>query len=107
MHSTYKKRKKKLVIVSQTRFIIASVLTLIVLSLIFSYITGNILTSASSFEAYKTITVMEGDTLWSIAKTHLEGDRDIRAYIYDIKTYNALSSADIYSGQQLQIPLNP
>lgn len=99
-----KKKKTRLVIVSKTRFVTASVLTLILLSMLFSYVSGTI-TSASSIEKFETITVTYGDTLWDIAVRYNEEGTDIRETLYHIKQANQLRETTIYPGQILQIPL--
>ena len=48
-----------------------------------------------------SITVSEGDTLWTIANS-LEGD--INKNIYEIKKLNQLDSSIVYVGQTLMVP---
>lgn len=52
---------------------------------------------------YTTITVQEGDTLWSIASSH-NINKDIRKTVYSIRKINKLDSAIIMPGQELIIP---
>jgi nucleoid-associated protein YgaU len=70
-------------------------------------ITGTLLFSTSAYgyrdTGYTTMTVRQGDTLWSIAEKYNK-QGDIRKYIYDIKKINKLSSSDIYAGSELLIP---
>lgn len=99
-----KEKKGKLVIVSKTRFVTASVLTLILLSMFFSYLTGSEISSAESLKTYKTIIVVQGDTLWEIAKTNKSENQDIREFIFKIRTENNLNSETIYPGQKLTLP---
>jgi uncharacterized membrane protein YvbJ len=100
------KRKKKYVIVNQTRFVIASVITLILLSIIMSYITGTLTSNAESETEIIKITIREGDTLWKIASQYNYYDEDIRAVVHRIKAYNQLESANIYPQQVVMIPIN-
>lgn len=51
---------------------------------------------------YKTITVMPGETLWSIAGD-IESDKDIREIIYIIKKDNGMQDSSINAWQQLQL----
>lgn len=53
---------------------------------------------------YELITVRHGDTLWDIAKRS-NTDKDIREFIYDIKTVNNLSGSEIFQGAVLRIPV--
>ena len=50
---------------------------------------------------YKSITVCQGETLWSIA-SNLKGN--INKNIYDIKKLNNLNNSNLYIGQELVIP---
>ncbi|MCK4258333.1 MAG: LysM peptidoglycan-binding domain-containing protein [Halanaerobiales bacterium] len=50
------------------------------------------------------VVVVQGDTLWSIAKTYNSSDNDIRELIYYIKKINQLTTAQIHPGQTLFIP---
>lgn len=101
-----KENKGRLIIVSKTRFITASVLTLILLSMFFSFLTGSEISSAESLTRYKTVKVIQGDTLWEIAKENKAPEQDIREFIFEIKTENGLKSAEIYPGQNLVIPIS-
>lgn len=98
------KKKRKIIIINQSRFIIASVITLIVLSFVFTALSGILMTSASSYETYTVIAVLEGDTLWKIASENNPYELDIRKVIYDLKKQNNLKNADIYPGQLLVVP---
>jgi LysM repeat protein len=48
-------------------------------------------------------TVRAGDTLWSLAN-RLAPKGDPRAMVYDLMRLNRLDSAQIYSGERLQLP---
>lgn len=66
---------------------------------------GSAIASAESAAAvdFDTVTVMPGDTLWSIAES-LEEDVDPRTVISDIQRLNVLGSGSLQIGQQLAIP---
>ena len=72
----------------------------------------NIKNSASS-EAkieYKTITVSNGDTLWTIAEKEQKRnkyyeEKDVREIISDIKAINNLQSSNLSVEQNLNIPI--
>lgn len=51
-----------------------------------------------------TVTVQEGDTLWSIASSY-NIDKDIRKSVYIIRELNKLDTAIIMPGQELMIPI--
>ncbi len=53
--------------------------------------------------SFETVTVMPGDTLWSIAETVAPG-ADPRDVIGDITRLNLLSAGELQIGQELAIP---
>ena len=59
---------------------------------------------------YKTISVISGDNLWSIAKYEKENniyfiDKEVRDIIDEIKYLNNLSSSNLNIGDKLSIPI--
>jgi LysM repeat protein len=60
-------------------------------------------TATSSSTPLAKITVVNGETLWAVAK-QLAPNSDPRDVIADIMSVNNLSSADIYPGEHLSIP---
>lgn len=59
--------------------------------------------------SYKTITVVNGDTLWDIAKLEQEENdyyqgKDIRDIIQDIKKLNKLENSNLKINQLIEIP---
>ncbi len=51
-----------------------------------------------------SVTVVAGDTLWSIAQRSVPDD-DVRSVIDEISALNGLTGADIVAGQVLVVPL--
>ncbi len=99
-------KKRRLVIVNKMRFIFATMLALILLSIIFSYVTGNFMSVATTNQEYLEITVAPGDTLWEIASQYNYYDEDIRQVLYNIKKTNQMTSSTIYPGEVLIIPVS-
>jgi hypothetical protein len=60
-------------------------------------------TATSSSTPLAKITVVGGETLWSVAK-QISPNSDPRDVIAEIISVNRLKSADIYPGEQLSIP---
>jgi len=56
-------------------------------------------------EEYKVITVVEGDTLWSITSDNCNSYKDIRKAIHEIKKINNIPNSNIYPGQKIKIPV--
>lgn len=55
---------------------------------------------------YITVIVYPGDTIWSLAAKNNPDNIDIRKLVYNIREENNLKSANIYPGQQLNIPID-
>ncbi len=58
----------------------------------------------SAYEQCETVTVLSGDTLWSIAQEIEGGKTDTRVIVNDIIKQNKLNSSEVYAGQTLEIP---
>ena len=59
---------------------------------------------------YKTVDVIEGETLWGIATRQQQNNpyyegKDVRYIIYDIKKINSLENNNLNIGQELKIPV--
>lgn len=78
-------------------------LILLVIVLLFS-IFPIVSNAKGNSNQYTTITVQEGDTLWSIASSN-NINKDIRKTVYIIRKLNKLDSAIILPGQELVIPI--
>ncbi|MEY3972073.1 MAG: hypothetical protein RLY84_466 [Actinomycetota bacterium] len=64
-------------------------------------ISGSVATSSDPV-ALEFLTVGQGDTLWSLAQEHAEGDP--RDWIAQVVTINAFSSSELTPGQQIALP---
>ena len=60
-------------------------------------------TATSSSTPLAKVTVVSGDTLWSVAR-EIAPNADPRDVIADIMSVNRMSSAEIQPGEQLAIP---
>lgn len=84
---------------------------LFALGLVNRFATSHIYAQEVSYQKYyKSISISEGDSLWSIAASNLEAmeevpvDLDMKAYIKEIIHTNQLSSNTLFAGQTLSIP---
>jgi len=100
------RRKKRLYIVNRVRFVIMTLITLIILSTFITYISGLFMSDASTKDAVVSVEIISGDTLWDIASDYNYYDEDIREVVYRIKTFNHLESSTLQVGQSLFIPLS-
>lgn len=51
-----------------------------------------------------TIVVVEGETLWAVAKANVPRGMDIRDYIAQIREVNGIIGAIVYPGQEIILP---
>ena len=84
-------------------FVIAVLIIIIIASVPILNIDG--LVDASGYNNTMIYIVKEGDSLWTIVKTHYP-DNDIRKMIYKIEKLNNINRSIIYPGQQLELPIN-
>ncbi|NLD48057.1 MAG: LysM peptidoglycan-binding domain-containing protein [Clostridiaceae bacterium] len=90
--------KRRYVLKNRNRFIVS--LAIVFLAIFVSISTNN--AYGYKEHTYQTITVMNGDTLWSIArKFNKKGD--IRHYIYNLQKLNNLKDSSIIEGSQLKV----
>lgn len=97
-------RRKKLreIRAKQRRFkrnVFFIVISILMISLVFSAVCGDTITDSQ----YITVSVKPGDTLWSIAKEHTDGD--IRTEIMKIKKANGMKTSDLTTDLILKIPI--
>lgn len=59
-----------------------------------------------SYKYYKSITISNGDTLWSIAQENMDDEHydSVKDYIKEVKQINSLHSNSIRYGENLIIP---
>lgn len=97
-------KTRKLKIVNKKRFVVF--LTTVLILLIF--ITGTIfkLNAAYSFseDNYIEIQIIQGDTLWDIAKRNNPYNKDIRKVVYEIMKINNMKNANIKIGTVIKVP---
>lgn len=55
-----------------------------------------------------TVTVAQGDTLWTLAEQFAPDNQDPRDWIYDVRTLNNLETSALFPGMQLNVvtPVN-
>lgn len=100
------KRRKRLYIVNRPKFILMTVLTLILLSTIITYFTGFFMSEATTNQVSVIVEIVKGDTLWDIASNYNYYNEDIRKVVHRIKKFNQLDDSYLIAGQTLVIPLS-
>ncbi len=58
------------------------------------------------YKYYKSITVSNSDTLWSIAEEYMDNEHydSVKDYIAEVMTMNALTNDEIHYGEHLIVP---
>ena len=56
-------------------------------------------------EVYYSVTVQDGDSLWSLAEANTPADMDISEYIQKVRRINHLNTNEIISGDALILPV--
>ncbi len=97
---------KRLRIVNKKRFMLSTILLMIILFFIISNIVA-IINRVEGYDEpkYKEVIVDVGDSVWNLAREYSPKNKDVRRAIYDISLLNNLDTYDIYPGQVLKIPL--
>lgn len=99
-------RRQKQVAKQKMALLLATVLLIVVGSIIF----GSIFSAAKNqhqeaprYKYYKCITIEHGDTLWSIANEYCGTDCSTKEYVKELRELNSLTSDTIHAGQHLLI----
>ena len=87
------------------RFVLSALLALPVLVVsLFLAAPGALADSAEVGDAHDYVTVLAGDTLWTIAES-VAPESDPRDVVHEIMKLHQLSSAALTPGQEIAIPL--
>ena len=100
-------KKKKQVAKRRMFFLLVAVFVITLGSVVFGSIFSkakNPATDIPQYKYYKSITIEQGDSLWSIAEEYCTDEyRDTREYVAELKALNALTSDTIHEGQHLLV----
>lgn len=88
--------------------LIISVFLIIVISIVFASFSteANDMEHQPSYKYYKSIEIVKGDTLWSIANDNIDYEhyKNIYEYINEVKRMNSLTSDRIAAGNYIIVP---
>ena len=102
---------KNLKVINMKKFIRSiTILSIIVIGIIFLLSKVSLSHNEKAKIDYDTITVIQGDTLWNIASEQQIDNpyfenKDVRDIIYQIKKINQLENSSLQIGQKLQVPI--
>lgn len=97
---------KKYRIKNRIRFITFLTVMMLVTSFAVSGLFNLIEVHSTEEAKYVEVDVVEGDTLWDLAKEYGSDKLDIREIIYDICQVNNIKASDLRAGQTILIPVN-
>ncbi len=100
-------KRKKQVAKRKMFFLLVAVFVITIGSIVFGSIFSTAkdpATDIPQYKYYKSITIEEGDSLWSIAEENCKDSyQDTRAYVKELKELNSLDSETIHAGQHLLV----
>lgn len=102
---------KKVKIVNMKKFIRSIIiLSGIVIAIILFSSKGTLSHSEKEQIHYETISVFQGDTLWSIATNQQQNnpyysEKDVRFVVSELRKINKLDNANLQIGQKLKVPI--
>ena len=97
--------RKRYRIKNRVRFAAFVVISLLMICTIANTVLGFNDAVALTEQQYIEITVAPGDSLWTIAETHMSDDIDPRKAVRIIMDANDMDSSQVYVGQTLSIPV--
>lgn len=97
---------KRYKIANRFRFIVFVTVMMLAVSFTFAGITELFEVHSAEEPKYIEVSVVEGDTLWDLAKTYGSSAKDIRDIIYTICQINDIKASDLRAGQTIMIPVN-
>ncbi len=97
--------RKRYRIKNRVRFAAFIVISLLMVCTLANTVLGFNNAVALTEQQYIEITVEPGDSLWTIAKTHMSDDMDPRKAVRIIMDENDMADCQVYVGQTLSIPV--
>ncbi len=89
---------------SKFRFCLSLTILLIILISVTGTAIGENQAVSLTKPIYNEITIVNGDTLWDLAKAYGPDDQDVRKVVHVICEINDISADKIQSGQKILIP---
>ena len=95
--------RKKYIVKSRIRFCISMTILLVILISAGGSVIGKNQAESLTRPVYTEILVVNGDTLWDLAKTYGPQDQDVRKIVHAICRINDISPDRLQSGQKIMI----
>lgn len=97
---------KKYKIVNKFRFISFVVTVLLIMSFSTANLFGLLEANGAEKIEYSEVQVVDGDTIWQLAKMYGNSSKDIREVIFQICKINNIKADTLKAGQTILIPKN-
>ena len=91
---------------SRGRFTLFIVFVIVCVAMIANAALGLSNASSLTHQEYTEIIVLNGDTLWNIAKEYMPENNDIRKAVHTLCNINGIYAHELQAGQILRIPVN-
>ena len=106
MNSIYIGKKKYKIVDKKkfTRFMFFTGIT-VILIMVLIFARRNMAYSSIYENQYIEVVIIEGDTLWDIAKVNMPENYDTRKMVFEIKEFNNMKSSYIYPGELIKVPI--
>ncbi|WP_036685449.1 LysM peptidoglycan-binding domain-containing protein [Paenibacillus tyrfis] len=98
------KVKKNRTYVRVMIFVISVLMLLFVGGTVSAWVGNDDAYAKSTVSAQAYVVVAHGDTLWSIASSHVTKGQDLREYVFQLRKLNNLKNVTIHEGQKLLLP---
>lgn len=92
-------------VANKLRFTVFVVLMILILTTAINFALGLNTAVSLTVPEYMDISVVSGDTLWSIAETYMPPDTDVRKSVYELCKINDISASELYAGMTIKVPI--
>ena len=78
---------------------------MIIMTTAFNFAFGLNTADSLTMTKYRSVDVVYGDTLWTIAQTYMPEDMDIRESVFQLCKLNDIQADQLYAGMTIQVPV--
>ena len=97
--------KRSYRITNRFRFTLFVVCIMIIMTTAFNFAFGLNTADSLTMTKYRSVDVVYGDTLWTIAQTYMPEDMDIRESVFRLCKLNDIRADQLYAGMTIQVPV--
>ena len=97
--------KRSYRIANRFRFTLFVVCIMIIMTTAFNFAFGLNTADSLTMTKYRSVDVVYGDTLWTIAQTYMPEDMDIRESVFQLCKLNDIRADQLHAGMTIQVPV--